>query len=304
MSKPSRISRFTATATAGLSLAVLTACSTGFAAAAEPSPKPSGQQSKAVQVEYYVRDCMKQKGFKFIPSIPPPYPSKWLRERSGDLATMKRVREKYGFGIFSDYVYGDQQDKESGLLDWQSAANNGPQNAIENALSKTQLKSYEAAKNVCWAQAAKKILNKNVKSLIELREQRFEAILTSLEPLDIEFAKSARAFTNCLKKKGYQVGPHTPQELQDGFLYMDVIKEMHRVTNNEQKPLSADQARPYLKREIKAALDDLECGKDVYPAYRPKMTEIERRLAEEYGFYPVNTVRTSTTFVILRRITD
>jgi hypothetical protein len=47
--------------------------------------------------------------------------------------------------------------------------------------------------------------------------------------------------------------------------------------------LKPAQARPYLAEEIKAALKDLECGKDFYPAYAPKAMEITSRVFQEFG---------------------
>ncbi|MEU1728538.1 hypothetical protein [Nonomuraea sp. NPDC005692] len=47
--------------------------------------------------------------------------------------------------------------------------------------------------------------------------------------------------------------------------------------------LTPAQAQPYLAKEIKAALDDLECGKDFYRAYTPKVEAITQRIAEEFG---------------------
>ena len=47
--------------------------------------------------------------------------------------------------------------------------------------------------------------------------------------------------------------------------------------------LTPEEARPYLNKEIKAALDDLECGKDFYPAYLPKEKAVDQQIYEEFG---------------------
>jgi len=47
--------------------------------------------------------------------------------------------------------------------------------------------------------------------------------------------------------------------------------------------MTADEARPYLAREIKEALDDLECGKDFYPVYAPRSRDIDHRVYAEFG---------------------
>ena len=50
-----------------------------------------------------------------------------------------------------------------------------------------------------------------------------------------------------------------------------------------QPDLTPYQARPYLAREIKAALDNLECGKDFYALYTPKKRELDLRVRREFG---------------------
>ncbi len=286
MSKRSRISRFAATATAGLSLAVLTACATGYAEAGTPSPGPSGNTSlnpsanisNRTKIEYEIPSCMKQKGFRYVPELPPPATSERLRAISGDLSAMKRFREKYGLGIFSWYVYPDEYKRYFGLF-W-----NSPNNKIADALSETQRKSYEAAWDACLTQASRKILKRDIKSAYDLMKQYEVARSSAINALDAEFAESAKTFRSRLREKGYRVGSLKPSELEHGYLHAEYNKEHDRLTKNSTITLSADQARPFLKREIKAALDDLECGKDFYPAYLSKFTEVNRRVAEEYGF--------------------
>ncbi|MEU1388060.1 MULTISPECIES: hypothetical protein [unclassified Nonomuraea] len=47
--------------------------------------------------------------------------------------------------------------------------------------------------------------------------------------------------------------------------------------------LKPAQARPYLDKEIKVALNDPECGKDFYPACSPRAMEIRSRADQEFG---------------------
>jgi hypothetical protein len=47
--------------------------------------------------------------------------------------------------------------------------------------------------------------------------------------------------------------------------------------------ITPEEARPYLNKEIKAALDDLECGKDFYPAFMPKDEAVGQQINEESG---------------------
>ncbi|MEV4186201.1 hypothetical protein AB0J28_32715 [Streptosporangium canum] len=47
--------------------------------------------------------------------------------------------------------------------------------------------------------------------------------------------------------------------------------------------LSPDEARPYLVGEVKAALDDLECGRDFHAAFKPRQQKIHDRVYRKFG---------------------
>ncbi|MEU5869537.1 hypothetical protein ABZ815_50830 [Nonomuraea sp. NPDC047529] len=155
---------------------------------------------------------MKQKGFRYIPYVPPedPMTDDERKRRAGDYEALKAQRAKYGFGVFSVYVYLKGPDAPDFMPDLSGADPNGD---IWTKLSPAQRTSYWKAVDACIVDAAKRVLGKELKSGEDL------------------LAQSAAA-----ERAG--------------------------------------------KRAI---LDDLECGKDFYRVYTPKLEAIHQKVAEEFG---------------------
>ncbi|WP_433354134.1 hypothetical protein ACQP25_11495 [Microtetraspora malaysiensis] len=111
----------------------------------------------------------------------------------------------------------------------------------------------------------------------------------------------AATMAGCLKEKGYPVGKTTPTAMSNRglFAFLDLSDKLGRKQRNlpevappvkdgqlkmtYQPDLSAAEAKPYLDREIKAALDDLECGKDFYAVISPKEDAVNRQIFDEFG---------------------
>ncbi|MBE1563446.1 hypothetical protein [Nonomuraea africana] len=75
-------------------------------------------------------------------------------------------------------------------------------------------------------------------------------------------------------------------------VFADQLEAIRRKQDPEIEPvkgvtllpeLSSEAARPYLTREIRAALDDLECGKEFHPMSSPKRTSLQARVDAEFG---------------------
>ncbi|MEV1167222.1 hypothetical protein [Nonomuraea sp. NPDC049784] len=81
--------------TALLALAVLCGCGGAAETAAAPSPSAAAKDKKH-QFEAAKADCMKQKGFKYIPYVyPQPQGTEEGRRRAaGDYQAMRKYREK------------------------------------------------------------------------------------------------------------------------------------------------------------------------------------------------------------------
>ncbi|MFI6325384.1 hypothetical protein ACIBG8_48250 [Nonomuraea sp. NPDC050556] len=282
-------------AATGLALAVLVAgCSAGEVRSAA-SPPPTGESSKAKEQrkENLRATCMKGKGFTYIPWIFPdePVTDEELKASSGDYEALKAERSRRGFGMYYSMVNTkDEKGKETMIED--------PNNKITAKLSKTQVKAWTKANTECYVQVAKTVYDKVVKDESDLWSQYWEmskkALSRELDG-DAELVDLAQKFGDCLKSKGYKVTSLRPTELNERGRNA-IQEEMTELAQKQQgrkekmdpgtfmmPELSQQDARPYLQREIKAALDDLECGKDFYAAFMPRRTTVSKRVSVEFG---------------------
>ncbi|MEV0620428.1 hypothetical protein AB0I81_44400 [Nonomuraea sp. NPDC050404] len=286
-----------------ISAAVLCGCG-GAAETARTTTDASpvaAAKDKKHQFESAKADCMKQKGFKYVAYVKP---EKQLSDQdrklaSGDYEAMRTYREKYGFGIFSRHVY----PTEIGIETSHEEVDDDPNVKILRKFSPAQHDAYNKAKDACISAASKQVLGLTVKSNIDY----FGQYTLSLRRLrgaeldgDAKLVELAGSMATCLKGKGHPVKDTKPSRMQrrGEDLFMDqqgaIGREqqgdlpkgpkMTKETRQFQMPtLSPQQARPYLDKEIKAALDDLECGKDFYATYEPRDTAIKQRLNEQFA---------------------
>ncbi|MFI7690204.1 hypothetical protein ACIBQ6_14100 [Nonomuraea sp. NPDC049655] len=286
-----------------LSAAVLCGCGgaaepTGGAETAQPSQAAAAKDKKH-QFEAAKADCMKQKGFTYLPYVKPEAKSEDERKRaSGDYQAMKKYRAKYGFGVFALQVYPGELEGPGGKND------PDPNMKIQADLSTAQLTAYHKAKDACVVTAAKQVLGLTLKSNIDYFSQMAiahrRAKATELDG-DPELVELAGPMATCLKGKGYSVTDTKPSALnQRGE--REFMRRQDKLGRRQQKSmpdppkmtkdteqfhmpdLTPDAAKPYLVQEVKAALDDLECGKDFYAAYTPKETAVQRKINDRFAF--------------------
>lgn len=289
-------------ALAVLSLALLTACGDDTSAAlpAPSSPAPQ-EQSAQYRVESAIADCMKQQGFRYVPYLPEEKTEEEIKLAAGDYAAMRRYREKYGFGVWSRIVYPKELGTEA-LVNPDDEEALDPNVKIQESLSGAQRGAYEKARDECLSRAVKEVTGKEVSSFFDrldkVRKRWAELKARELDG-DARLVRLAGQMADCLKGKGYAVESDTPVALAERGL-KKYNAEMNRVSSGLHTPppgvkedppgivtipsITADEARPYLTREIKEALDDLECGREFYAAYAPKEADIGRRVSDEYGF--------------------
>ncbi|MFI7225410.1 hypothetical protein ACIBO5_19520 [Nonomuraea angiospora] len=291
--------RFTVTATALLALAALSGCGSATESAA-PSPS-STADGKEVQIEAAKADCMKQKGFKYVAYVTPHKPATEddKSRASGNYQAMRKYREKYGFGVFAEYIYPDT----FGTRD--AGPDSNPNGKIQSSLSKAQMQAYRKAMDACQVSAANKVLGLKLKSTDDFNRAQFRASVRARKTTlntDPELVELATAMATCLKGKGYAVGDTAPVAMSDqgqktwlakqdklGREQMDDVPDVAPPAKDDEVPmyyvptLNPDEAKPYLAKEIKAALDDLECGKDFYPAYLPKEISVQRQVSAQFG---------------------
>ncbi|MEW9549864.1 hypothetical protein [Nonomuraea sp. NPDC050783] len=282
--------------TLALSAAAAVLCGCGGAAASPAAAPSTAVQDKKRQFETVKADCMKQKGFTYVPYVKPEkQESDQERElASGDYAAMRAHREKYGFGIFSLHIYPKELGDPA----------QDPNVKIAGALSPSQGEAYQQAKDACTGVAGKQVLGLTLKSGIDyysqLAQAHKRAKAAELDG-DPELVSLAGSMATCLKGKGYTVSDTRPTAMagrgETAFMEQQSTlgreqqgdlpdrPKMTKDTKQFQMPtLTPEQARPYLAKEIKAALDDLECGKDFYAAYTPRETALQRQVNDRFAF--------------------
>jgi predicted small lipoprotein YifL len=281
-----------------LSLSALTLCGCGGAA---QTPPEADAKDKRHQYEAAKADCMKQKGFQYVPYVRPTEPAdeEERKRESGDYQAMQKYRGRYGFGVFAPYVYPKEVVGPGSTRE-----NPDPNVKVQGSLSAAQLSAYHEAKDSCVVTASKDVLGLTVKSGIDYRSRltlTHKRIKAAELDGDQELMKLSDAMATCLKGKGYKVsdtkptamdsrGENTFLELLDrmGEKEMGDAPEQPKMTKDtrqiESPALTAQSAEPYLTREVKAALDDLECGRDFYAAFLPKESALQRRVNDQFAF--------------------
>ncbi|MFC4011948.1 hypothetical protein ACFOY2_32275 [Nonomuraea purpurea] len=289
--------------TALLALVVLSGCGGAAENAATPSPSgsPTAAKDKKHQFEAAKADCMKQKGFKYVPYVKPDrqLTEEQRQAESGDYQAMLKHRKKYGFEIFAQFVY----PKEPGSPEAQAAAGSpNPNLAIREKLSDTQHTAYLKVMDSCMSAAGKQVLGIEIKSVMDWYNQTFTASKQTIKSeldSDPKLIELGGAMATCLKSKGYTVTNAAPTALsvrgREEFMALEDKLGREQRGDVPDKPtgggekeyaradLTPAQAKPHLAKETKSAVDDLECGKDFYLAYLPRETAIRQRVHERYA---------------------
>lgn len=280
---------------------------TGCASAPQGAqPSPTGAVTdKPHQLEAAKADCMKRRGFRYIAFVPPENKktADEVKLESGDYQTMRSYRQKYGFGVFAKMVYPKVFGSPAVKPDHPVV---DPNMKIQNDLSEPQFAAYQKAEGACTVESVKKVLGKTVRSHNDYYAQINKAIetaSTSRIDSDPKLVELAAAMATCLKGKGYSIGKTTPKAMSErgraAFAaeedklgraqHKDAPKVASSPKDDDELPMTympsmtPEEAKPYLNREIKAALDDLECGKDFYPVMSPRETEVNQQVNTEFG---------------------
>ncbi|GAA4521278.1 hypothetical protein GCM10023096_45510 [Nonomuraea ferruginea] len=277
---------------AALCLAGTAACASAAETRSAPQPAEDSKADQAQLTQSAIADCMKQEGFKYVAWTPDPKTGdEQDKAASGDYEAMRAIARKRGFGIFT--TIADPSLKE---VVWSES--DSPNFTIKNELSPAQLAAYDKALESCRAQAVKKVTGRVVRSAEDLAEQRNQMIDQTLDRElngDPELIELAAAMGDCLKGKGYRIDSVRPADI--GRQVPNTFEEqLKRIALNDDIPeegigegryivprLAPATARQWADKEIKAALDDVECGKDFYAAYEPRNREISDRVTRMFG---------------------
>ncbi|MEU0567385.1 hypothetical protein ABZ297_18650 [Nonomuraea sp. NPDC005983] len=272
-------------------LALVAGCG-GTGAAARPSAGPTSAQGRDFQIETLKADCMKGKGFKYVAWVHPdePLTDEDKQRLSPDFATRKAYRATHGFDLMYRQIHGGPESAKDAPVD--------PNYAIRDDLSPAQQKAYGKASDGCEAEAIKKVTGKVVKSVGDWRQQLNKLYAQRMKREldgDPQLVELATAKADCLTAKGYQVSSTKPTVMGDWGRQL-VERELHERARKEDKGippydpdsgvaygttrLTDQEKRQYLQKEIKTAVDDLECGKDFDAAFSPKATQIWERVSQ------------------------
>ncbi|MER6947495.1 hypothetical protein ABT294_26035 [Nonomuraea sp. NPDC000554] len=250
-----------------LGLAVLTGCG------GAPTPAADGggaTMDKLRERETVIATCMKQKGFSYTPSVSRP---KQSDADPADYAAMKAARSKEGFGVFSAVVYPKPPETQAP----------DPNRATIDGLSGAKRDAYLKTMNECRVNALRQVDGLKVTSVADYQDQMSTEIENIDKVLDGDpkLLELAAPFAECLKSKGERVTSAKPLALS--VRGWEVWNEQADQLGKAGK-VTAEAARPYLAKEIKSALVDLDCGKDFYAAFVPLQRRLTNEARVKYGF--------------------
>ncbi|WTW96750.1 hypothetical protein OG216_26825 [Streptomycetaceae bacterium NBC_01309] len=253
------------------------------------APPPGASESEKQQYELanVMAECMKKAGFTYVAHIAPPGPPQFQDgfERNYDAA--RAFREKYGFGAFAPAAYpGDPSvnvPTESG----------DPNTAAFDALPADRKPAYNMALfgnaerskmpggqlGGCSGEAQKKVYGtqEEIKAKDDAASEQARIARQNLNG-DAELVRLAQSYATCLRGKGYPVATTSVTEVRNALRFewfgkaarMTPQPPEGRVESSEVK-LDPAVARTQLTQEIKAAIADIDCGKDFRAAYFPKL---------------------------------
>ncbi|MFI6484152.1 hypothetical protein ACIBH1_39945 [Nonomuraea sp. NPDC050663] len=277
-------------AAVALVAAVLVSCSP--APLAVPATRPTSMADRQRQQEEYRAGCMERRGFRYQVFVPPrDEPTADQRKAAlGDYAASKRLRSIYGFRAFARFVHPGDPLADSAIV----YANN-PNDRVRQHMSPAQNQAYQEASDACYVEMVKALTGKSVRGFVDHFEQAQKELddeAAGRLDTDPRLIALARVYGACLRGEGVEVTSIVPSKVVT-MASAGVYAQLWAIGSKqfpEASPdtkfmpeITADEARPYLDREIETALADLECGKDFLPAFSPRHQEMNERISREWG---------------------
>ncbi|MFI9559280.1 hypothetical protein [Nonomuraea endophytica] len=262
-----------------LALAVLlSGCSPAPAVPSRPPTSPK------LLRESLTADCMKRRGFTYRMAVATPTPDPLS---DGDYPAIVADRKKYGFRVFAPLV-----DPVDAKLAVEADSND----VLADALSPTQQKAYQEAMTTCYVWAAGRALGKKVTSHDDLNKQITDAVDAALGQEfdgDPGMVELARKYASCLAARGRPVGDVRPSKIK-WQVRQTVYNQLWAVGRRQQAEpvpgrryfpnLTRAQAEPYFREEVRAAVDDIECGEKFHLAFQPRAKRVQDRIGYTWGF--------------------
>lgn len=239
----------------------------------------SDSQAQHQRLESLIADCMKKQGFQYLPATGQDRrtrPAEVLNGRSSVLRPAEEVRtfrQKYGFGsVYARLVFPD--DPAVALGEGEKGDGKDPNADIRTALDNARRRQYDLALTGvtnepgptytpsagCQGEAEAKIWPGGAEEQKKVQEARERA--SSAFQTDPAVVAAAQKYADCLREKGYRVPSRTPGEIEVS-LYEQALAV-------EEGSVSKADAAEGLRKEIEAALADLQCRTDYATIARTK----------------------------------
>ncbi|GAA2903194.1 hypothetical protein Acy02nite_86600 [Actinoplanes cyaneus] len=261
------------------------ATTTDTAAGAGPAAATTDPDSAQVKAENMIADCMKKKGFQYVPH-PLDFGDNSPQAKYAGMTSVlqpadevKAFRAKYGFGGYSRLVYPNDPAVAAPAVD---PAKN-PNNAIRAGLDPSRQAAYDVAlegsakkakagteqgaakgDQGCAGEAAAKYYGSGPSNDKKASAGREYAKFQN----DAAMIAAAQKYASCLKAKGYRVTSAQPGMIEQSQFTaaIDAFTQAGQI--------DAAAAKSALDTEIKAALDDLECRTDYATLARTKWASV------------------------------
>jgi outer membrane murein-binding lipoprotein Lpp len=246
---------------------------------AQGADSPEAQLDDAsVKAENMIADCMKKKGFQYVPQ-----PSSFVNNQdkaarySGPASVLeppeqvRAFRAKYGFGgPAAQQAYPkDPMLAQPAPPDPSRNPNNGIREALDPARQKAYDKALEGdgrkeakpdADRGCGGEAALKFYGQAPTGQDEIASAR-EYRQFQTDPATVA---AAQKYADCLKSRGYKITSAQPGKVEREMAEAAMV------------PVSGSSAQAALAGDIKAALDDLDCRADYATVVRDKWAKAVR----------------------------
>jgi len=254
--------------------------------AATTATGPDDNAAKQQKAENMIADCMKRKGFRYVPrtgnEMSPPRSEQFAGRRSllQPDGVVRPLRQKYGFGVAARTVFPNDP-----MVAAPSANRNAnPNTKIRESLDEAQRAAYDKAMGDdkaggdgspgCAEDAYVKVFG-----TVDLnRKQVADRKAWDRFSTDPAVVAAAGKYADCLRDKGYRLNSRAPGEVET-FMLHQARPAAATAVGAEDAPGAAGDAKAQLTEEIKKAVDDLDCRgpyADLVRTRYPSVVDIDR----------------------------
>ncbi|MCF3964183.1 hypothetical protein [Streptomyces fuscigenes] len=235
--------------------------------------------------------CMRAKGYTYTPHVDTA-PDLWAAVDASDYAKAKAFRGKYGYGLYSGAVHPDDPKAPMSPA---SRRGEAPDAAYLASLSPKQLAAYQkalggvrgtpsaedapgdqAGPTGCVGEAQRQVEGRDGQDAAH-QKQEWEAAEAEQEQaqahLDTEpkLVALADSYASCLSARGIAVTTRRPSRIADMVKFQESAKSPAEGSDH----LSKSEAQLLLTADVKAAMNDLECGRKFRAAYFPEYHRLD-----------------------------